>query len=201
MTDPCVEWTSQVVQWYRTCLPMCIWSPGQENPLEEEMAPTAVFLPGESCGHRSLACCSLWGLKELDTTEWLSTHAVLHHMRGADTLRISKSSTENHLHQLGHVNCFDVWIPQKLSKKTLLDCISACDSLPKHNKNVLFLKQTVTDDEKWTLYSNVEWKRSWGKWNEPPPTIPQRKSSSKEGGGVYTVGLEGSPPLWASPLL
>ena len=140
-------------------------------PWRRKWQPTAVFLPGESCGHRSLACCSLWGLKELDTTEWLSTHAVLHHMRGADTLRISKSSTENHLHQLGHVNCFDVWIPHKLSKKTLLDYISACDSLPKHNKNVLFLKQTVTDDEKWTLYSNVEWKRSWGKWNEPPPTI------------------------------
>ena len=27
----------------------------------------------------------------------------------ADILKISKSSTENHLHQLGFVNCFDVW--------------------------------------------------------------------------------------------
>ena len=25
--------------------------------------------PGDSEGHGSLACCSLWGLKELDTTE------------------------------------------------------------------------------------------------------------------------------------
>ena len=35
--------------------------------------PTLVFLPGESHGQRSLAGYSLWGHKELDTTEWLST--------------------------------------------------------------------------------------------------------------------------------
>ena len=29
----------------------------------------------------------------------------------ANILKISKSSTENHLHQLGYVNCFDVWVP------------------------------------------------------------------------------------------
>ena len=28
-------------------------------------------------------------------------------------------------------------------------------------------------NEKWILYSNVEWKRSWGKRNEPPPTTPK----------------------------
>ena len=47
----------------------------------------------------------------------------------ADILKISKSSTENHLHQLGYVNRFDIWVPHKLSEKNLLDCISACDSL------------------------------------------------------------------------
>ena len=31
----------------------------------------------------------------------------------ADILKISKSSIENHLHQLGYVNCFDVWVPHK----------------------------------------------------------------------------------------
>ena len=29
----------------------------------------------------------------------------------ADILKISKSSVKNHLPQLGHVNCFDVWVP------------------------------------------------------------------------------------------
>ena len=27
--------------------------------------------------------------------------------------------------------------------------------------------------EKWILYNNVEQKRSWGKWNKPPPTTPK----------------------------
>ena len=62
----------------------------------------------------------------------------------ANILKISKSSVENHVHQLGYVNCFDIWVPHKLSKKkNLLDCISACDSLPKRNEKVSFLKQIV----------------------------------------------------------
>ena len=39
--------------------------------LEKEMAPTAVFLPGESQGRRSLVGCSSWGREESDTTERL----------------------------------------------------------------------------------------------------------------------------------
>ena len=90
----------------------------------------------------------------------------------ADILKISKSSDENRLHQLGNVNRFDVWVPHKLCEKNFLDCISAYNSLLKCNENVPFLKQIVTDDGKSILYNNVEWKRSWGKQNEPPPTIP-----------------------------
>ena len=47
-------------------------SPGQEDPLEKEMQPTPVFLPGKSHGQRSLAGYSPWGRKELDTTEGLT---------------------------------------------------------------------------------------------------------------------------------
>ena len=39
----------------------------------------------------------------------------------ANILKISKSSDENHLHQLGYVHHFDVWVPHKLSKKNLLN--------------------------------------------------------------------------------
>ena len=42
---------------------------GREDPLEEEMQPTPVFLPGESHGQRSLVGYSSWGRKELDTIE------------------------------------------------------------------------------------------------------------------------------------
>ena len=52
-----------------------IWVPflSQEDPLEEEMQPTPVSLPGEARGQRSLAGCSPWGRKELDATEATQT--------------------------------------------------------------------------------------------------------------------------------
>ena len=46
-----------------------VWSLGWEDPLEEGMQPTPIFLPGESHGQRSLEGYSLWGRKESDTTE------------------------------------------------------------------------------------------------------------------------------------
>ena len=46
------------------------------SPGRMKWPPTAVFLPGESRGQRSLAGYSPWGLRELDTTEWM--HGLLH---------------------------------------------------------------------------------------------------------------------------
>ena len=74
----------------------------------------------------------------------------------ANILKISKSRVENHLLQLGYVNRFDVWVPHKLSEKNLLDCISACNSLLKRNKNIPFLKQIVTADE--SGHCTIIWK-------------------------------------------
>ena len=90
----------------------------------------------------------------------------------ANILKISKSSIENHLYQLGYVHHFYVWVPHKLSKN-LLNHISAYDSLLKHNEDIPFLKQIVTGNEKWLLSNNEQWNRSWGKWNEPLPTTPK----------------------------
>ena len=39
------------------------------HALEKEMKPIPVFLPGESQGWGSLACCRLWGRTGSDTTE------------------------------------------------------------------------------------------------------------------------------------
>ena len=48
-----------------------VWSLGQEDPLEEEMAifPAPIFLPGKSHGQRSLVGYSPWDCKKLDMTE------------------------------------------------------------------------------------------------------------------------------------
>ena len=48
-------------------------SPSWEDPLEEGMQPTPVFLPENAYGQRSLAGYSPWGHKESDTTKQLST--------------------------------------------------------------------------------------------------------------------------------
>ena len=44
----------------------------------------------------------------------------------ANILKISKSGVENHLHQLGYVNCFDVWVPPKWSETFLTMTIFPC---------------------------------------------------------------------------
>ena len=98
----------------------------------------------------------------------------------ADIVKISKSSIENHLHQLGYVNCFDVWVPRKLSRKNVLDPISPCDSLLQFNENISFLKLILMGNENWILDNNVEWKRLSGKWNKPPPTTPKAGLHAKK---------------------
>ena len=47
---------------------------GQEYPLEKEMGPTPIFLPGKSHGLRSLVGYTPLGRKELNTTEQLQFH-------------------------------------------------------------------------------------------------------------------------------
>ena len=42
---------------------------GQKDPLEEEIATYSIFLPGLSCGQRSLGGYNPWGRKESNMTE------------------------------------------------------------------------------------------------------------------------------------
>ena len=49
----------------------------REDPLEKEMAPTPVFLPGKSHGQRNLVAYSPWGPNELDTTQQLTLSSHL----------------------------------------------------------------------------------------------------------------------------
>ena len=46
-----------------------VWSLGQEDPREEDMATTPVFLSRESPGQRTLVGYSPQGHTKLDTTE------------------------------------------------------------------------------------------------------------------------------------
>ena len=49
---------------------------GQEDPLEDDLQPAPVFLPGQCHEQRSLAGYSSCGCRELDVTEQLSTHFI-----------------------------------------------------------------------------------------------------------------------------
>ena len=49
-----------------------VQSLGQEDPLEEEMTATPLFLPREFHGQRSLAGYNPWGLEESDMPEQLT---------------------------------------------------------------------------------------------------------------------------------
>ena len=71
-------------QWLSKNLPVMqetqktrVQSLGWKDPLEKEMISTPVFLPGKSHGQRSLAGYSLWGRKDLDTTEHAGMHAQI----------------------------------------------------------------------------------------------------------------------------
>ena len=52
-----------------------VWSPGQEDPLEEEMATHSSILAWE-IQQRRLAGYSLW-VTELDTTSWLNNYMLI----------------------------------------------------------------------------------------------------------------------------
>ena len=57
-------WQDEMLRWHH-------WLNGYES--EQGM--------GDGKGQGSLACCSLWGHKELDTTEWLNNNKLLNHFR------------------------------------------------------------------------------------------------------------------------
>lgn len=78
---------------------------------------------------------------------------------------ISKSSAGNHLHELDYVSRFDECFPLKLNGGgTISNALYL---------NVQFVKQILQVDEKWIIYNHIECNKSWGKENEPPPTLPK----------------------------
>ena len=76
---PSTLWLSLVAQSVKS-LPATwetwVQSLGQEDPLEKEMAPAPVFLPGEFHGQRNLVGYSPWGHKESDMTEYFHFHLI-----------------------------------------------------------------------------------------------------------------------------
>jgi len=77
----------------------------------------------------------------------------------AEIIDVSQETVVNHLHTLGYVSRYDIWVSHNLNNKSLKDRISICDLLLKRNENCPFLKWMITEDEKWIVYNNVQRKR------------------------------------------
>ena len=79
-----IAWAPVVAQWERICLQCrrckrCGFDPWAGKILwRRKWQPTAVFLPGESQGQRSLEDYSPQGCKESDTTEHTHTQELLY---------------------------------------------------------------------------------------------------------------------------
>ena len=88
---------------------MQVPSLGWEDPLKNEMAPTPVFLPGESHGQKSLVGYSPWGHEESDTTEHLSSRpngveSAPSLRKKGDLLERSSGSSQNQRKWYRHQN-------------------------------------------------------------------------------------------------
>ena len=72
--DSGVSLVAQMVKNLPTMQETWLQSLGQEDPVEKEMATTAVFLPGQSHGQRNLV-----GYHHLDTTKHTRMQVILVH--------------------------------------------------------------------------------------------------------------------------
>ena len=86
----------------------------------------------------------------------------------SNVLKIPKTTIHRCLKKMGMVSKLNVWVPHELTKRNRLERMIVCMSLLARNKHEPFLKRLVTGDEKWILYENPEWKRSWSQRNQPP---------------------------------
>jgi len=72
-----------------------------------------------------------------------------------------------------------------VTMKNLMDRISICEPLLKRNEIESFLKQLITGDEKWIMYSTVMYdsnirKRSWSKQDEAPQTVAKSELTPRK---------------------
>ncbi|XP_033179973.1 histone-lysine N-methyltransferase SETMAR-like, partial [Bombus impatiens] len=98
----------------------------------------------------------------------------------AENLNVSHTCIKKNLRQLGYVKKLDLWVPHQVKKIHLTQRISIYDSLLKRNEIDPFLKRLITGDEKWVVYNNINWKRSWMMQDQSAQTTPKVEIHQKE---------------------
>lgn len=94
-----------------------------------------------------------------------------------DLLGVSKTTIDNHLHQLGFSKHLDLWVPHQLSEKNLYHRIDVCQQLKTRNERNPFLKELVVGGEKWLMYDNTE-RKQCTKNVEPVPKLDMHKKKA-----------------------
>ena len=94
-------------------------------------------------------------------------------------LNTCQSTICNHLKNMRKVSKLGIWVPHTLSKKNKEDCISIVTSLFSRQRHDLFLKNIITDDEKWVFYDNVQYRRWWIDKDESPQPIPKEEKKRR----------------------
>ncbi|KAF7493633.1 Histone-lysine N-methyltransferase SETMAR [Sarcoptes scabiei] len=95
----------------------------------------------------------------------------------AKSLKIDQSTVQGCLQKFGLKKRYDVWLPEELTQKNLLDRINVCDWLLKRCQYDLFLQRMVTGDVKFITYENVNRKRSLSKRENPNQSLGNSSSS------------------------
>ena len=107
-------------------------------------------------------------LQQLITADPRLTTRCLSSMLGCCHVTIA-----NHLHQLGKVLKLGVWIPHELNAKQLLKRVDVCEQLLSKRRNINWLDNLITGDEKWVMYVNHTRKRQWLEPGKTPLTTPK----------------------------
>ena len=68
---------------------------------------------------------------------------------------------ETHLHELGKRWKYGVWIPHELSPLQLQHRVDACMEVSTSHRNYQWLRNLISDDQKWMLSMKYERRRQW----------------------------------------
>jgi len=90
-----------------------------------------------------------------------------------EQLGVHHSTIVHHLANLGFKKKFGRWIPHKLTEDQQEHRVTICASLISRKRTFEWLKDLVTGDEKWVLYSNESRKGQWVLADEEPEPDPK----------------------------
>uniref|UniRef100_A0A834VFY9 Histone-lysine N-methyltransferase SETMAR n=1 Tax=Sarcoptes scabiei TaxID=52283 RepID=A0A834VFY9_SARSC len=96
------------------------------------------------------------------------------------SLNITRKTVLTYLHKFGLKKRCDVWLPEELTQKNLLDRINICDWLLKRYRFDPFLQRMVTGDIKYITYENINKDNSLLGFDDDPNQSKANPSSSDD---------------------